>query len=217
MAMTKSLSGEIRHQVDMQRTWVIAVFMMFAALLAGCATTPTTHTEVTGSWKANSYKGRFANLLVVSHAADPGIREKVESIMVKSLEKQGLHAVASSDIMPADERVTRKTIGAAMAGKGFDGVLVSRLLDVKRSTIYIPPSEDTTFESSFDDDAPIVFSPGYVERLSLISIRNNLYDAVSKRLVWSLQSQTENFGTVNDLVQSVSQAVINDLRARGLI
>ena len=215
--MTESLSGEIRHQMGMRRTWVLAVLMMFAALLAGCATTPTTHTEVTGSWKANSYKGRFANLLVVSHAADPGIRGKVESIMVKAIEQQGLHAVASSDIMPADERVTRKTVGAAMAGKGFDGVLVSHLLDVKRSTIYIPPSEDTTFESSFDDDAPVVFSPGYVEHLSLISIRNNLYDAVSKRLVWSLQSQTENFGTVNDLVQSVSQAVINNLRARGLI
>lgn len=137
--------------------------------------------------------------------------------MVKSLEKQGLHAVASSDIMPADEQINRKTVRAAMAGKGFDGVLVSRLLDLDQSTINIPPSQDSTFDNSFDGVAPIVISPGYVEHLSVISLQTNLYDTASKRLVWSLKSQTFNFNTVSDMVQSVSQVVINNLRAMGLI
>lgn len=215
--MIKSLSSEFRHEMGGWHPYVLAVLVLFVTLLFGCATTPTTHTEVTSSWKANSYKGKFANLLVVSHAADPATREKVESIMVKDLERQGLQAVASSDIMPAGEKINKKTVGAAMSGKGFDGVLVLRLIDVNRSTIYIPPSEDSSLEDSFDEDAPIVFSPDYVEHLSVISIRTNLYDAASKRLVWSLQSKTENFGTLNDLVQSVSHTVIKNLRSRSLI
>jgi len=202
--------------MSMRRPWVL-VLLMSAFLLAACASTPTTHTEVTGSWKVDNYNGKFSNLLVISHAAEPGIREKVESIMVKSLEKQGLHAVASSDIMPADEQINRKTVRAAMAGKGFDGVLVSRLLDLDQSTINIPPSQDSTFDNSFDGVAPIVISPGYVEHLSVISLQTNLYDTASKRLVWSLKSQTFNFNTVSDMVQSVSQVVINNLRAMGLI
>ena len=196
--MTESLLSEIRLEIGVRRPCLLAALIMFASLLTGCATTPTTHTEVTGSWQASSFKGKFANLLVVSHAADPGIREKVESIMVTNLEKQGLHAVASSEIMPIDEKVNRETVEAAMVGKGFDGVLVSRLLDVNRSTVYVPPAEDATLENSFD-------------------ARNYLYDAASRRLVWSAQSQTENFGTVDDLVQSVSRAIIKNLRAKGLI
>ena len=197
--------------------WALAVLMICTFLLEACASFPTTHTEVIGSWKADNFNGKFSNVLVISPAAEPGIREKVESIMVKSLEKQGLHAVASSDIMPADEKINRKTVRAAMAGKGFDGVLVSRLLDVDRSTIYIPPSQDTSFDESFDGVSPIDISPGYIEHLSVVSLQTNLYDTASKQLVWSLNSQTSNFSTVSDIEQSVSQTVINDLRAMGLI
>jgi hypothetical protein len=203
--------------MSMRCPWTLVTLMISAFLLAACASIPTTHTEVIGSWKADNYNGKFSNLLVISHAAEPGIREKVESIMVKSIEKQGLHAVASSDIMPADEKINRKTVRAAMAGKGFDGVLVSRLLDVDQSAIYIPPSQDTSFDESFDGVTPVDISPGYVEHLSEVSLQINLYDTASKRLVWSLNSQTSNFSTVSDIVQSVSQAVINNLRAMGLI
>jgi hypothetical protein len=215
--MAKSLSGEIRHETGMRCPSVLMALIMFAVLLAGCATTPTIQTKVSGSWEAHSHKGKFTNLLVISHAADPWIREKVESIMVRDLEKQGLHATPSSDIMPANEKINRKTVGAAMSGKGFDGELALRLLDVNRKTIYIQPSEDSSLDDSFDEDAPVIFSPGYVEHLSVISIRTRLYDAASKRLIWSLQTQTANFGTVNELVQSVSQVVIKNLRARRLI
>ena len=215
--MAKSLSREMRHEAGMQCSGVLAALIVFAFLLTGCATTPTIHTEIIHNWKAHSFQGKFSNLLVISHASEPGIREKVESIMTRNLEKQGLHATASSDIMPADETINRNTVGAAMSGKNFDGVLVLRLLDVNRKTIYIQPSETYNLGDSFDEDAPVTFSPGYVEHLSVISIGTKLYDAASKRLIWSVHTQTVNFGTVNELVQSVSQAVIKNLRAKGLI
>ncbi|MEJ2564877.1 MAG: hypothetical protein P8164_01980 [Gammaproteobacteria bacterium] len=215
--MAKSFAGEIRHGMGIACPCVFAVLIFFAILLAGCVTNPTIHTEVTHSWEAHSYRGEFANLLVISHAADPWIREKVESIMARNLEKQGLHATASSNIMPASEKINRKTVGVAMSGKNFDGVLVLRLLDVNRNTIYIQPSEEPTLGDSFDEDAPVTFSPGYVEHLSVIYIGTKLYDAASRRLVWSMHTQTANYGTVNELVQSVSHVVIKNLRARGLI
>jgi hypothetical protein len=198
-AMAKSFAGEIRHGMGIACPCVFAVLIFFAILLAGCVTNPTIHTEV------------------ISHAADPWIREKVESIMARNLEKQGLHATASSNIMPASEKINRKTVGVAMSGKNFDGVLVLRLLDVNRNTIYIQPSEEPTLGDSFDEDAPVTFSPGYVEHLSVIYIGTKLYDAASRRLVWSMHTQTANYGTVNELVQSVSHVVIKNLRARGLI
>ena len=215
--MAKSLAGEIRCEMGMRCPCVLAVFILLAILLAGCVTAPTIHTEVTHSWETHSYQGKLANLLVISHAADPWIREKVESIMARDLEKQGLHATASSNIMPADEKINRKTVGLVMSGKDFDGVLVLRLLDVNRNTIYIQPSEDSSLWDSFDEDAPVIFSPGYVEHISVISIGAKLYEAASKRLVWSVHTQTANYDTVNELVRSVSHEVIKNLRARGLI
>lgn len=201
----------------MRRPWVVAALIMSAFLLAACASTPTTRTVVTGTWKADNYNKKLSNFLVISLSDEPGIRGKFESIVVNRLEKEGLHAVASSVIMPADEAINRETVKAAMAGKGFDGVLVSRLLGVEQGAVYVPPAPDTSFESSFNPVPPIVTSPGYVEHRSVISLQIDLYDPASEHLVWSLKSQTVNPNNVTDVMSGVSDSIVTDLRTKGLI
>jgi hypothetical protein len=203
--------------MDMRHSWVVAAFLTSAFLLASCASTPTTRSDVIGTWKADNYDRKLSNFLVISLSDEPGMRGKVESILAGRLKKEGLHAVASSDIMPADEEINRKTVKAAMAGKGFDGVLVSRLLGVERSAVYVPPSPDTTFDSSLNGIAPIVTSPGYVEHRSVISLQIDLYDTASKHLVWSLMTQTVNPDNVTDMLNNLADAVVTDLRTKGLI
>ena len=197
--------------------WAVAAFIVGACLLVSCASTPTTRTTVMGSWKADNYNKKLANFLVISLADEPGIRSKVEFTLANRLEKEGLRAMASSDIMPADEEINRQTVKAAMAGKRFDGVLVSRLLGVERGAVYVAPSPDSTFDSSFNRNAPIVTSPGYVEHLSVITLQVDLYDTASRHLVWSLKSQSVNPDSVTEVVNDLAGFVVKDLQIKGLI
>ena len=207
-----------QDEMSIRHLWLIAALFLGISLLVSCALSPTTSTVVTGTWMADNYNNKLSDFLVISLADEPGMRGKVESIMVNTLDKNGLRAKASSEIMPVDEEINRKTVTAAIAGKGFDGVLVTRLLDVERTIINVPPAPETGFERSFNRaPAPIVFSPDYVKRNSVISLQVDLYDIASKRLVWSLNSDTSNFQNVNDVANSVSKAVVRNLRSKGLI
>lgn len=192
--------------------------LLSVLLLASCASTPTNRSEILGSWKADNYDNKLSSFLVISLSDDePAIREKVESIMAGRLRQEGLHAVASSDIMPVGEKVDRETVRAVMAGKGFNGVLVSRLLNVERGAVYVPPSPDITFANSFNYDTPVVTNPGRVEHRSVITMQLDLYDTASDHLVWSLRTQTVNPDNVTDAVRDEAGAAVKDLRSKGLI
>jgi hypothetical protein len=196
---------------------VMTALILCALLLESCASTPISHTTVLGTWKADNYNRQLSSFMVISLSDEPGIREKFESIMVGRLKKEGLHAMASSDIMAADEEINRGTVKAAMADKDIDGVLVSRLLGVERDAIYVPPSPDNSLETSFNRAAPIVTSPGYVEHRSVITLQIDLYDTASEHLVWSLRSQTVNPPNVTEVMDRISKDVVKDLRSKGLI
>jgi len=193
------------------------VLILCAFLLASCVSTPVTHTTVLGAWRADNYNRQLSSFLVISLSDEPGIRVKFESIMVSRLEKEGLRAVASSDIMATDEEINRLTVKAAMAGKDIDGVLVTRLLRVERDAVYVPPSADNSLETTFIRATPVITSPGYVEHRSVINLQIDLYDAASEHLVWSLRTQTVNPPNVTEPMNAISNDVANDLRSKGLI
>lgn len=201
-----------------KRAWSGAVVHLLSAfLLAACATTPSIRTNVIGTWKADNYDKKLSDFLVIALADEPSIRSKVESLMAGKLEKAGLRAMASSDIMPADEEIKRATVEAAMGGKSFDGVLVSRLLGVDQSTTYVPPSPDITFENTFQRSAPIITTPGYVEHQSVLFVQIDLYDTASEHLVWSMKTQTLNLDTVTDFVNNLSDILVHELQTGDLI
>ena len=195
----------------------MTALILCALLLASCASTPASHTTVLGAWKADNYNRRLSSFMVISLADEPGIREKFESIMANRLKKAGLNAIASSDIMTADEEINRGTVKAAMADKDIDGVLVLRLLGVERDAIYVPPSPDNSLDTTFSRAAPIVTSPGYVEHRSVITLQIDLYDTTSEHLVWSLRSQTVNPPNVTEVMDKISNVVVKNLRSGGLI
>ena len=202
--------------MNMRRPWLVAMFITSALLMAACAT-PMGRTTVLGSWKADNYSNKLSSFLIISLSDEPGIRGKFESIMAGRLKKEGLRAVASSSIMPADQEINRETVMAVMAGKGIEGVLVSRLLGVDRQVVYVPPSADTTFESTFTRDVPAIITPGFVAHSSVITLQVDLYDAASEHLVWSLKFQAVNPDNTTDVMNNLSDAVVEDLRIRGLI
>ena len=201
----------------MRRLGMIAVFIMGACLIASCASTPVNKTEVIGAWKADNFNKKSSKFLIISLSDELGIREKVESIVVSRFEKDGLRAMASFEIMPADEEISRETVKKAIKGKDLDAVLVSRLLSVEQSVKFVAPSPDTNFDNSFDQLIPIPPPPGHMEHQSVTSVEISLFDIASENLVWSMKLRAVDYDNVTELVNNLTDIVFDDLRNKGLI
>lgn len=201
----------------MRRNLNITTIIMIILLIASCASTPVSRTDIIGVWNDNNYDKKLSNILVISLADELGIREKAESIVVSKLDNVGLRATASSDIMPADKEINRQSVKEAIKGKKFDGVLVSRLLSVDRSVTYVPPEPDTTIDYSFSREGPNAPTPGYTQHHSVATVQIDLYDIASEHLVWSLTASVFNYENVTDLVNTLSDTAIRNLRAKNLI
>ena len=63
----------------------------------------------------------------------------------------------------------------------------------------------------------VVIEPGYYETQTILRLETNLYDVESGELVWSGQSETFDPNSVEDVIDSVTQAVARRLRDEGLI
>lgn len=201
-----------------KRDRLLVLLMASVVLLAACASAPANRTKVTGTWKEEHFDKRLSHILVVSLADEPGIRSKVENMFAQRLGAEGVRAASSSDLMPPEEKIDRQTVKAAMAGKDFDGVLVSRLIGVASDATYVPPQPNTTLDTGFASGVPIVTAPGRTEHSSVVSLKIDLYDPGGEgRLVWSLTSQSFNPDNVTDMINEVSDAVMSDLKAKGLI
>lgn len=212
--------------MNMRRMLFPAVIVMSAFILASCAAIPESRTVITGTWKDDAYNKKLSTFLVISLADEPGIRVKVENTIVQRLGMEGLRAEASSDLMPVEQKIDRENVRAAMAGKGFEAVLVSRLLGVESEATYVPPSAETTFDSFFGAQGPmlspypqsvITTTPGYTQHRSVVSLQIDLYEAEQRHLIWSLKSQTFNPGNVTEVIDKLAEAIVSDLKAKGLI
>ncbi len=189
------------------RQTTTALVIIGALMLAACASTDT---KIMGTWKDDQYARKITKVLVVSLAEEASIRQKAEGIVVAKLRKRGVDAVASSDIMPADEKIDRDTVRAAIAGKGFDSVLVTRLLGVDLNTGYVPP-DSTIYNFT------VKVEPGYTAHRPVVFIQINLYNTAKAQLVWSMTTQIHNHGTVADVIDAYSSAMVETLVKQGLI
>lgn len=190
------------------RQSMATVLVAGALILAACASTST---KIMGLWKDDQYAKKITKVMVISLAEEPPIRQKAEGIVAAKLRKRGVDAVASSTLMPLDEKIDRDTVKAAIAGKGFDTVLVTHLVGVNLNTGYVPPEQTTVYNLTIN------VTPGYTVHRPVVSIQIDLYDTKNQHLVWSMTTQTSSHGTVADVIDSYSSVLVKKLAKQGLI
>lgn len=189
------------------RQSMTALIVVGTVLLAACASTTT---KVMGSWKDNQYAKKVTKVLVISLAEEPPVRQTAESIVTAKLRERGVDAVASSTLMPMDDKIDRESVKAAIAGKGFDSVLVTRLLGVDLNTGYVPPDSRIY-------NLTVNVEPGYTAHRPVVSIQINLYNTAQEQLVWSMTTQSSNYDTVADVVNAYASVLVKTLAKQGLI
>ena len=199
------------------------IFILALASLSACNKTSTT---IPLSWRNPQYaNGGFQKLFVIGVGEDNGARRLFEDTFAKAIAQEGAAAQASWGHLPQSEQLTEEQIRGAIEGGDFDGVLVTRLLNVEQSKEYVPPSTHTVpttyhgygYYGYYGTSYAVVHEPGYYKTNTTFRVETNLYSVATGDLVWSGQSDTLNPESLTDVIDSMTAAVAKKLKSEKLI
>ena len=149
---------------------------MAVALLLAVACAPTT--EVVNSWEDPSAGSvRFTKVLAVCACKDPGTRRTVEDGLAKRIK----NSTQSYTILTDDDLHDREAAKAKVKAGGYDGAVVMALVNVDRTTTYVPgqayavPSYYNTMWGGWGYGWSTYYDPGYVQEDQYVDFNTNVY------------------------------------------
>jgi hypothetical protein len=181
-------------------------------------------TKLDSVWSDPHYQGgKLKEVLVIGVARKETNRRLFEDKFVAKLKTYGTDAIASYTIFPSEKKLDKAAVENQMKTLGVGAVLVTRLLDVKKKTEYVPTtrfpprSYPSGWYGGYLTSYENVNSPGYFVGYDVVSLETNIYDTQTEKLVWSGLSTTALEDSVDKAIQSVINAIVKSLSNDHLI
>lgn len=204
------------------------LFAFTAVLLLGCGSA----TEITGSWKQDSVNpSNYSSIVVTSMTSNMSARQTVENDLTRELEKLGLQASRSLDVLPPGftqpKEVDREELLAKIRKSRADAILTVALINKETEERFVPGTygyQPITrfqyygrFSGYYTTWYPTLYSPGYYTEDKIYFIEINMYDARTENLVWSVQSETYNPESLSSFSKDFSKTIVNKMVSDGVI
>jgi hypothetical protein len=189
-----------------------------ALLLALASLAACSSTRLTSVWVEPERAARpLARILVVGLAEREGNRASFEHEFAARLAERGATGVPSMDAFPDLDDFSRERVAGWARAHGVEGVLISRLVDVREEQRYVPPEVRYDLYGYWGGLTPVVVAPGYVQTDRTVVIETNLFDARDGALVYSATSESFNPASDARVVRELVDALVDDLAKRGLL
>jgi hypothetical protein len=201
---------------------ILAASIGAAALFIGACTPKT---KLGASWRDPDYtKGRIKKIFVLGIAVDEERRKVFENQFVTTFRNAGVAAEASHTLIPGETQPTKELIVATLEGKGFDAVIVTRLIDVdlnyNRSPggyYALPADYYNSLYGYYGQAYQVIQAPDYVEYKAVYSLETNLYEYASEKLIWTVQSQAVRKESAYDSIRTFTSKVFERLKKDGFV
>ena len=190
-------------------------------LLASCS-----KTKFTKQWIDEDFnKEPYDDILILAVADKKGNRIDAEDYYVARLSDAGINAIPSYDILPKTEEITRESIGAAIDGLQLDAAIVMFATGITTEEYFIPARRFGVYSGygyghahygSFYNYYPhainYVWIPGYDNTHHVITLETSLFDLETGKMVWSGQSNTFAPDSVDDVIKSITELTIKEMK-----
>lgn len=190
----------------------------FAALVGVVACMAPTN--LTASWKApGTTQVRFNKVFVAAQSPDMTRRRAMEDILVKRIG----NATPSYSLLTEAEVKDPSAVKAKLASGGFDGAVVVRFVGTEQQTTYVPgtaywgPAPYGGFYGYWGYGWGAAYSPGYLTTDTVVTLESNIYDVAKEALIWSSRSETISPGSINELMQSVIEKTVYEMRKQKVL
>jgi hypothetical protein len=198
----------------------LAVTLLTASLLAGCAST-----RLTALYRDPGYSdGPLGSILVVGIFDAPERRRLFEEAFVRELRRRHVTAWESLEALGADAPVEREQVEPALGRLGIAGVLVVRLVGLREEEAYTPPvyfrRETMTGTNVYVYSAAatgLVVKEGYTTTYAHYTLESRLFRAGTGSLLWSARSETVAPESAAQIATGLSRVVLDGLARDGLL
>ena len=196
----------------MKKTWIIAII-----LLASCSST-----HITSSWRNDKIAPtNYAKIMVIALIPDNqrNIRQAMERNMVEQLRRKGFSAVSGfqEDGPKAFEGMAENATLAKARAEGADGVITISLTNHTRSRSFVP---GTIYPSPWGWGwgwGGGYYSPGYIRNNNRYAWETNFYITASSAMAYSVQSQSFDPSSANDLAEDYARQIVRDMKDKGVL
>jgi hypothetical protein len=203
----------LEHSIMLKWFVRAAPIAVAAVVLAGCATT-----TLQSTWSDPGFMGGpFRKVFVVGLSArDITARRVFEDVMVAKLVAAGVQAVPAWQYLKVEEQADEGSVAAAVEGSGADAVLMARLLGVDTRISVTPGGLPGPGFGWYGGYAGWYAAP-MITQYEIAIVETTVYDARTRRLVWSATSETFNPASVQKDAPGLADAIIAGLRKGGLL
>ena len=194
------------------------VFLVLFGLATGCATT-----KMTSTWSDPAYNsGSIKKAVVIGVAKSDGIRRVFEEGFVNQLKINGTDAMESYtmfSLKEADERPD--AIKSQLIGKGFDTVIVTRMIDKSTELKYYPPTPTYMgpprayyggwhgyYHMGYDY---YYSSPGGVQTYDKVKLECNVYSLKDGKLLFSGLSDTTTSSGIETKGEEIISVLVKNI------
>lgn len=198
---------------------VILIFLVVLGAIFSCAT--RTETII---WKDETYKGGIIDsVLIIGVTKNTENRVLFENAFSEAFESEDVKAYASVNVFQPDQELTAESIKRKALDLGVKSVILTHLVSITEEDVYHPAAPVTshniyrTHMGYYYSEVNMIDYPGYYKKHKLVRLKTNLYETASENLIFSIASKTMDPESVKDIIQSVCNAFMNDLRENELL
>ncbi|MBI5727852.1 MAG: hypothetical protein HY965_08365 [Ignavibacteriales bacterium] len=203
-----------------KKIFTVSMFISIIALIGGCSS--STLVDV---WKDPTFhEAPLKKIFVIGLRKDNVQRRIWEDAFALELTKQGVTATSSYHLFPESLPDTFQVI-QVIADKGYDGVLITRVLYAETKTEYVKGYDTqeqvfryNKFRNRYDSYYRTVQHPGYEETKTIDRRAIDVWVIRDEeRLIWSATSNTPERTTVEAVQTDIVELVIPELSKNAII
>jgi hypothetical protein len=183
--------------------------------IVGCGGTTTSFEQV---WRGPAADlGSVQHVVTLYESHDGAMRRNVEDAMARKFVQRGMRATPAYAVLTESQIEDRQKMNAALAAKGFDGVVEIRLISTEN---YPGETYGGSWYGSYDGYGywgtswPYAYD-NYVFDSPVVRVETNLYSLHDNQLVWSARSKTVDADDTNEVIDEVTTLVASTLEQRG--
>jgi hypothetical protein len=193
--------------------------LFVAGCLSGLAACSTT--SVDQVWHdPGRAKTALGSTLVIAVAPRPDTSLALENEWVKALQAKGVAATGLNAVLPGKPLPDRARVVELVKSKGFNSVLVTRVVDKKTLEQQVALGGPAIGTSGYSGDSFSDFygtsrayasTSTYTIERQVVVVETSLYDASTEKRFWSARSDTFLEGSANELIQGFVGSMMKEM------
>ncbi len=207
--------------MNIKRLLLLTIFLISVVLFSSC----TSGTKIIATWKNDQVKiGKIKKILLIGVAKDPWVRKMFEGELKEEFTDYNVEAISSLEIVSPDEKITKENFDLYFGNKGFDAVLVTRVVaeNIQKEQVYnYTPTNGLYggygFYGYYNFSYVYLNTPGYMIETKNVNLETNIFDVNSKQMAWSTISESFDVNKASDVIDPIVQLIVDQISTDGLI